>query len=70
MAAYDDRPQRGRDACKNIFDAVEATGKELYALPNGTFGDVLKEIRRQQDVSNETAGSLQKLYDLANNHFR
>jgi hypothetical protein len=70
IAAYDDRPQRGRDACKNIFDAVEAVAKELYGMPTRTFGDVMAEIRRRQVVTTETLGSLQKLYDLANNHFR
>lgn len=70
IVAYDDRPQRGRDACKNIFDAVEAVAKELYAMPSKTFGDVLAEVRKRQAMSAETVGSLQKLYDLANNHFR
>jgi hypothetical protein len=33
MAAYNNRPQRGKDACKNVFDAVEATTKEsLHTL--------------------------------------
>jgi hypothetical protein len=70
MAAYNDRPQRGRDACKNIFDALEAVAKEIGQKPRGTFGDVLSDIRKTQFLSNETIGSLQKLYDLANNHFR
>jgi hypothetical protein len=70
MAAYNDRPQRGRDACKNVFDALEAVAKELGQKPRGTFGDVLTDIRKTQFLSNETLGSLQKLYDLANNHFR
>ena len=70
MAAYNDRPQRAKDACKNIFDAVEATAKEVNQLPTATFGNVLTEIRRKQSISVETLASLQKLYDLANNHFR
>jgi hypothetical protein len=70
MAAYNDRPQRGKDACKNIFDAVEATAKEVHHMPTATFGNVLTEIRRAQSLSSETHASLQKLYDLANNHFR
>lgn len=70
MAAYDDRPQRGKDACKNIFDALEATAKIVGNMPTATFGDVLAEIRKTQYLSSETINSLQKLYDLANNHFR
>jgi hypothetical protein len=70
MAAYNDRPQRGKDACKNIFDAVEATAKEVRQMPTATFGNVLTEIRKAHSLSADTLASLQKLYDLANNHFR
>ena len=38
--AYDDRPQWGRDACKNIFDALESTSKEIFGMRrqlSGTF---------------------------------
>ena len=70
MAAYNDRPQRGKDACKNIFDAVEATAKEVMQMPTATFGNVLTVIRKAQSLSAETLASLQRLYDLANNHFR
>jgi len=68
--AYNDRPQRGKDACKNIFDAAEATAKEVHQMATATFGNVLAEIRKVQSLSSETQASLQKLYDLANNHFR
>lgn len=70
MAAYDDRPQRGREACKGIFDALDAVAKEVYGVPTKTFGDVLGEARRRNFFSSETIASLQKLYDLANGHFR
>jgi hypothetical protein len=70
ISAYDDRPQRGRDACKNLFDALESVGKEVFGLPSGTFGNVLAEARKQQSMASETIGVLQKLYDMANNHFR
>jgi hypothetical protein len=68
--AYDDRPHRGRDACKNIFDALESVSKQILNMPTGTFGNVLVEARRQQLIANETISVLQKLYDMANNHFR
>lgn len=70
LTAYNDRPQRGRDACKNTFDALESVAKEIGQTPKGTFGEVLSDIRKAQFLSSETLGSLQKLYDLANNHFR
>ncbi|MEO8593060.1 MAG: hypothetical protein ABI759_07050 [Candidatus Solibacter sp.] len=69
-AAYDDRPQRGRDACKNIFDALESVSKEVFGMPTATFGNVLVEARRRQSIANETTSVLQKLYDMANSHFR
>ncbi|HTT76556.1 MAG TPA: hypothetical protein VMF50_11345 [Candidatus Binataceae bacterium] len=70
MSAYDDRPQRGREACKNIFDALESVAKEIFSMPTATFGHVLAEARKQQSMSAETLSVLQKLYDMANNHFR
>jgi hypothetical protein len=70
MSAYDDRPQRGRDACKNIFDALESAAKEIFAMPTATFGNVLTEARKQQSMAGETSSALQKLYDMANGHFR
>jgi hypothetical protein len=70
MSAYNDRPQRGKDACKNIFDAVEATANEVKQMPIATFGNVITEIRKARSLSDETLASLQKLYDLANSHFR
>jgi hypothetical protein len=70
MNAYDDHPQRGRDACKNIFDALESIAKEVFGMPTATFGSVLAEARRRHSMSAETASVLQKLYDMANNRFR
>jgi hypothetical protein len=67
MKAYDDRPQRGRDTCKNIFDALESVSKETFIMPAATFGNVLTEVRKR---ASETISALQKLYDMANNHFR
>jgi hypothetical protein len=70
MDAYNDRPRRGRDSCRNIFDALESVGKEVFGMPTATFGGVLDEARRRQDMSKETISTLQKLYDMANGHFR
>jgi hypothetical protein len=70
MDAYNGRPQRGKDSCKNVFDAVEATAKEVQHMPTATFSNVLAEIRKAQSLSAETLASLQKLWELANSHFR
>jgi hypothetical protein len=70
MAAYNDRPQRPRDGCKNIFDALESVAKTLDNKPTGTFGDVLTSLKKSDFFAKETVGGLQKLYELANNHFR
>lgn len=69
MNAYDDRPQRGQDTCKNIFDALEFVSKEVFGMPTATFGNVLVEARKRQSMTSETISMLQKLYDMANNHF-
>jgi hypothetical protein len=42
--AYDDRPRRDRDACSNMFDAMESVAKEKYQMPNSTFGQVVAQI--------------------------
>ena len=70
MNSYDDRPQRDRDTCKNVMDALEAVAKEVCGMPAATFGNVLAELRRSQAMAAETISVLQKLYDMANNHFR
>lgn len=70
MAAFDDPPQRGRDACKNVFDALESVSKEVFGMPSATFGNVLAEARKQQAMAAETISVLQKIYDMANSHFR
>jgi hypothetical protein len=68
--AYDARPQRSRDACKNAMDALESAAKEIFTMPAATLGNVLTEARRRQSMAQETVTVLQRLYDMANNHFR
>ena len=70
LNAYDDRPQRGRDTCKNIFDALESVSKEIFKMPSATFGDVITEARKKRCLESETISVLQKLYEMANKHFR
>ena len=70
MDAYNDRPQRGRDACKNIFDSLESIAKEIYVMPTATFGQVLNAARANHSMASETISTLEKLYQMANSHFR
>jgi hypothetical protein len=70
MTAYDDRPRRDRDTCCSIFDALESVAKAVFEMPTKTFGDVLAEVCKRQAMSPDTIAVLQKLYDMANNHFR
>ena len=70
MDAYNDRPQRGRDACKNMFDSLESVAKEIYTMPTATFGQVLNAARANQSMWTETISILDKLYQMANSHFR
>jgi hypothetical protein len=70
MAAYDDRPRRERDTCSNVFDALESVAKEVFGLSTATFGDAIVRARKQQAMVPETLSVLQRLYDMANNHFR
>jgi hypothetical protein len=68
--ALNARPRRDREVCSEAFDAVESVGKEIFNIPNGTLGDVLKAARNNVRFSSETTSALEKLYSLANNHFR
>ena len=38
--AFDDRPRPDRDACSNIFDAMESVAKEKYGLPNASLNQI------------------------------
>lgn len=67
--AYDARPQRGRDACSNIFDAMESVAKEIYELPNSTFGQVINHIRRTQALNSQIIETLNAVNNLRNGNF-
>lgn len=45
--AYDARPRRDRDACSNMFDAMEEVAKVKTGLRGRPFGDVVTEMRRR-----------------------
>jgi hypothetical protein len=74
--AYDDRPRRDRDACSNVFDAMESVTKTKYNLPQATFGQVIAHIEQQQAQAPghnafrvDTIEILRKINDLRNHHF-
>ncbi|MGH2958225.1 MAG: hypothetical protein ACRDKE_01355 [Solirubrobacterales bacterium] len=69
IEAYNDRPQRPRDACANAFDAVEAASKTTLGLPTGTFNDVVRELRQARVLQPEIVAVLDRLNVVRHNHF-
>ncbi|MCL4706754.1 hypothetical protein KJ068_16415 [bacterium] len=69
LDAYHDRPRQDRDACANVFDAMESVAKENFQLPNATFGAVLAHIRKTQGLQTEVIDVLEKVNTLRNHKF-
>jgi len=67
--AYDDRPRRDRDACANIFDAMESVAKIKYQRPNDTFGQVKNYIETNNLLRPEIILMLTGLNQLRNGNF-
>jgi hypothetical protein len=67
--AFDDRPRRDRDACSNIFDCMESVAKELFSMPDTTFGRILEITRRRQAFKSEIIGVLEGINTLRNRNF-
>jgi hypothetical protein len=67
--AYDDRPRRDRDACANIFDAMESVAKEKYGMPQATFGNVVAHMRQPQALNEQIIGVLEAINTLRNRNF-
>jgi len=67
--AYDDRPRRDRDACSNIFDAMESVAKIKYQRPNDTFGQVKNHIEANRLLRAEIIPILTSLNQLRNSNF-
>lgn len=66
---YDARPREDRDACSNIFDALEETAKVKLGLHRRGFGDVVAEMRRR-NITPGLADVLDKLNGMAHQTFR
>lgn len=67
--AFDDRPRRDRDACANIFDALESVAKQVFNMPNDTFGSVLKHVRSASAFQREIITLLESINTLRNRKF-
>jgi hypothetical protein len=67
--AYDDRPRRERDACSNIFDAMESVAKERYQRPRDTFGQVVAHIRQTNSLNEQVTSLLESVNTLRNRNF-
>jgi hypothetical protein len=67
--AYDARPRRDRDACTNIFDAMESVAKEKYGMPNSTFGQVVGHIRQTGGMNEQVVTLLEGINTLRNRNF-
>ena len=67
--AYDDRPQRDRDACTNMFDAMEAVAKTKFQMPDATFGDVVSRMFKSSAVNKNVNQVFLALNDLRNKEF-
>lgn len=69
--AYSERPRRDRDACANVFDAMESVAKERYAMPHSSFGQVIHHLTQigGGGFSEDTLTDLRALNALRNHHF-
>jgi len=67
--AYDDRPRRDRDACSNMFDAMESVAKEKFQMPNSTFGQVVARIPSTGTMNTQVTNVFNALNDLRNKNF-
>lgn len=67
--AYNDRPRRDRDACANVFDAMESVAKIKYNRPNDTFGQVKNHIEQNNLMRPEIIVILTGLNQLRNGNF-
>jgi len=68
-AAYDERPRRDREACANIFDALESVAKVKYNRPDDTFGQVKNYIEQNHLVNQEIVSIFTSLNHIRNQHF-
>ncbi len=67
--AYNARPRRDRDACTNVFDAMEAVAKEKYGLHNVALDAVIEHVRRLGVFNPQTLEVLRSINVLRHRNF-
>ena len=67
--AFNARPRRDRDACANIYDALESVAKIVYQMPNATFGQVLDRVRQRGTISEPIQRLLRDVEVMRHNAF-
>jgi len=67
--AHNDRPRRDRDACANVFDAMESVAKEKYGMPTASFGQVVNHLRATAGMNDHTISILDSLNRSRNGTF-
>jgi hypothetical protein len=67
--AFDARPRRDRDACSNVFDALESVAKEKYSMPTATYGQVVAWLRTNTVFNADIVALLSGINDLRNHNF-
>jgi hypothetical protein len=67
--AYDDRPSRERDACANIFDAMESVARLKYNRATETFGQIKNYLEQNHLFRPEVIAIFTSLNQLRNQFF-
>jgi hypothetical protein len=67
--AFNARPRRDRDACANIYDALESVAKIVYQMQNATFGQVLDRVRQRGTISEPIQRLLRDVEVMRHNAF-
>jgi hypothetical protein len=67
--AFNARPRRDRDACANIYDALESVAKIVYQMPNATFGQVLDRVRQHGTINDPIQRLLRDVEVMRHNAF-
>lgn len=67
--AYNERPRRDRDACTNMFDAMEAVARERYGLRNAAFDGVIQHIRRAGGFNAQLLAVLESINVMRHRNF-
>ena len=67
--AFNDHRRRDRDACSNIFDSMESVAKQVFNMPDDTFGSVLTHVSQIHGLQVEIISVLKGINTLRNHKF-